>query len=241
MTAIKDAMKKAGFDTVTAELRGLIKSAMDKCKGNIERALAEFKRAEKTASMRDEIERFYFVNHLPTMRDQVETDSQKGCVPHDGGGGQSAGETQLNPASLAAVINVRKHVRSRPRSPELRDFESEMKINAVFRSRFVNDRPIGLLAWGELKSLALETAFSAISIIQQKKTEVENAVLMRYLDDTYQVADHSRLVHEVASPSKFRECEKRASEETPRLIERCMKEFAHSVTTPEVLDATPQN
>jgi hypothetical protein len=69
MTALKDALQKAGYDTVTADLRRMINDAMDKAKNNVPRALAAFRQAEKTEAHWDEIERYYFVNNLPQARD----------------------------------------------------------------------------------------------------------------------------------------------------------------------------
>lgn len=154
---MKEAFKKAGFDAITIELRGLILDAMKKCHDNIPRAFDAFQKMTKSNEQRTEIERYYFTNHLPSADSQSLVDAKGLNASANGaGGGQFANEHQGSVATSGAV-HVRKHERRRPRSTELREFEGVLKINAVFQSRVIDGRMVGLLAWGESWKDALVT------------------------------------------------------------------------------------
>lgn len=234
------------YDTTTAALRKLIADAMEQTTDNVPRALAIFQQTKKTDAMRNELERFYFVNNLPKAHssghDPSETQISAAAAVGQPGSSQGAIDTHARNAasgrpSLAKPVHVKKHRRNRPQSKELRDFEAEHAINAVFTSRMVNGRPIGMIAWGELTTLTSEIAVSAASFLQRGADATETALLLHYLKQSYaQVQDHTQLIHEIVSPATFRECEKRAREMLPRLIEAGMQYHVGNVKNPEQID-----
>lgn len=238
MTALREALNKVGFDPTTAELCRMISEAMVKCHRNYLRALHEFQRMKKTPEMQRELERYYFMNHLPG-KSQSDADTQHMSASPDGAGGDQLTSAPRRTFAATGLINVRKHKRSRPRTTGLRTAEANVRIDAVFKSRTINGRYIGMLAWGELTTIASETAIYAASPLQQGKEMTETALLLHYLRNSYQVEDHSRLVHEVVSPTRFAECEKLAKEMAPLLIARAMQQFASTVKNPEAIDAHP--
>ena len=206
MTAIKDALAKAGMDTGKLDLRAAATEALDAAKGNVERAVLRFAAIlAKRSELREAIARDY-LDRLAAER-----------------GLQQPEETIDAPA--AGSIKVREHkVRQhRRRTHEERQAALQgagraAASMATAYDRQIDGRSIGDLRWGELQALRHENAINAASYLRFGTEATANFILLDKIEAHVRVTDHGTKVKDVISEAQLQLLADEADGEAPRWI-----------------------
>jgi hypothetical protein len=214
MTAIRDAMAKAGIDTAAADLRTRAHEALKFNRGNVSIA------AEKFTTM------------LMKRRDLV------GSLALD-----YLKRIAAEPEVVAAIavdarpkdVNVRRHARHRKRTTAER--EAALRVAGIgveairdALSHRVNDRPIGDFAWGELGTMVMENARDAASYLRLGTEATANALLLFKIKNHARVEDHEMRIRQVISASDMQLFIDEAYAEAPRVVEVGMRNYAKTVS-----------
>jgi hypothetical protein len=213
MTAIKDAMTKAGIDTAAAELRTAAHDVLKFNRGNIAVAAGKF-----TAMLmkRRDLVRSLALQYLQRIAAEPEV--------------VAAIAVNVRPKD----VKVKQHQRHRKRTTAER--EAALRVAGISAdairdalSHRVNDRPVGDLAWGELGTMVLENARDASSYLRLGTEATANALLLFKIKNHAQVDDHEMTIRQVISAADMEVMIDEAYTEAPRVVEIGMHNYARTV------------
>lgn len=224
MTAIKDAMKKAGFDTASAELRALALEALRHHKGDIAKAAPKL-----AATLRKRGDLLEAV-----ARDVLLQAQATGAPPVKVSG------------STIPEHDRRAHRRQLPRSTE--DKAAALRVagehvealRSVFDRRLTDGRSIGELAWGELRRMVHDNAMDAASHLRLGTYAAENVIILDKIEAHASVDDHTTKVREIIPEAQLHQFIEDARIEAPRLIELGMHRFARTLEDRRSAQVTQQ-
>jgi len=214
MTAIRDAMNRAGFDTAAAELRTLTLQALKLNRGNVNKAAAKLS---------------------PVVAKRVDL---IGWLVHD-----YVSRIAAEPETVATIavderpkdVKVKQHARHRTRTTAEREAAFRVAglgveaIRDAFSHR-VNDRPVGDMAWGELGTMVMENARDAASYLRLGTEATANALLLFKIKNHARVDDHSMMIRQVISSTDLQAMIDDARAEAPRVVELGMHNYARTVS-----------
>jgi hypothetical protein len=136
----------------------------------------------------------------------------------------------------AKPIAVRAHRRQRKRTATERAAamhvagEQVAALRSVF-DRQIDGRPIGDLAWGELRAMVHANAVNAASYLRLGTNATEDAILLDKIEAHARVDNHATRIREIISAAQLEEYVAQAQREAPRLIELGMKQYAATIET----------
>jgi hypothetical protein len=214
MTAIRDAMTKAGIDTAAAELRTRAQEALKFNRGNVGIA------ADKFTAM------------LMKRRDLVGSLALQYLQ-------RIAAEPEVVAAIAVDVrpkdVKVKQHARHRKRTTAER--EAALRVAGIgveairdALNHRVNDRPIGDFAWGELGTMVMENARDAASYLRLGTEATANALLLFKIKNHARVEDHEMRIRQVISATDMQVFIDEARAEAPRVVELGMHNYARTVS-----------
>lgn len=215
MTAIKDALTKAGVDTAAAELRTRAREALQFNRGNVGAA------AEKLTNMlmkRRDLVGSLALQYLQTLAADPDVTA-------------AIAVQEKRPRD----VKVKSHARHRRRTTAEKDAALRVAgaevaaLRGVFDHR-VNGRPIGDLAWGELGAMIDDNAGDASAFLRLGTEATANALLLLKVQQFAQVADHSTKVKQVLSASQLQKLMDESAAEAPRWVQAGMAKYARAVS-----------
>ena len=213
MTAIRDAMTRAGVDTTGAELRAAALDALKNNRGNVEKAAMQL--GALVIKRRDLLRTLTldFVRRLAGEPEALER--------------VAVTERQRD-------VTVDRHKRHRRRTREeraaaLRVAAGEADAMRSVFDRRVNGRPIGDLAWGELTKMVQNNADDAASFLKLGIDYAANALLLRKVKSFAQVEDHATPVRRIITAVQLQTFIDEAEREAPLVVEAGMREYAQTI------------
>lgn len=212
MTAIKDAMQKAGFDTTNTELYRLEVEAIRNHGGNALKAVPKF---AALLRKRDELLEALVRKELLAIA-----------------AGMSIPLPDVNVrGSRTGSYRRGGYQRHRPRSDEeraaaLRAAAARTEaLQSVFDRRRFHGRALGDFAWGELEGLIATSQRDATESLRLGTEGVEMMLIGAQCLSYTQVSDHSLKVREVIPASQALIFEDQARRRAPELILQGMQKY----------------
>lgn len=124
------------------------------------------------------------------------------------------------------------HKRARPRTlaektAALHVAETEVDaLRSIYDQRKIDGRPIGDLAWGELRTMVHFNAISAGSLLRLGNEATENALLLDKIEGYAMVQDHLTKIREIVPEAELQRFIEEARQEAPRVVEIGMRNYA---------------
>lgn len=208
MTAIRDALTRAGINTAGIELKKMATEALRSNGGSVEQATVKMTRSMRK---RDDL-------LAALVRDFLQ---------------RVAAETPV--AAREKKVDVREHKRQRPRTAAERSGAlvaagtAVQALRSIFEQRIIDGRPIGDLRWGELRAMVHANASSAASYLRLGTEATENAILLDKIEAFAQVEDHSTKIRQVLTAQDLERLDAEAQREAPRLVEMGMRYYTTTV------------
>jgi hypothetical protein len=216
MTAIRDALTRAGINTAGAELHARTAEALKFHRGDVDMA------ARKLATMLVKRRNLFDALVLDHVRRVAADPTVAAAIAAD----------------MPKDVRVKKHDRHRrrteaERAAALRVAGSESEIVGSVFERRINGRFIGDLAVRELNAMVMHNAFDAAGFLKLGTDSVANAILLHSVQDfvaqTYAQADGATLVRNVIPAATLQALIDDAESEAPRFVEKRMRDYARAV------------
>ena len=211
MTAMKDAMHKAGVDTASSELYTRAVEALRAHNGSAVKAAPKF---AELLRKRDDL-------LLAVARNVLLRAAADMQIPLPG----------TIDISTSRSSRRKEHQRHRPRTDAERTAAMQVMamqneaLRSVFDRRRIGGRPMGELAWGELDGVIQASERNAVELLRLGTTEVENILIAAQCRGYAQVADHSTKIGEVITASQGLLFEDEARRRAPELIAQGMARY----------------
>jgi hypothetical protein len=227
MTAIKDALQKAGLDVAAAELHTFAVQAIRGHAGSAADAAGKFEiLLRKRPDLFNALVRGYLlqvagdmkvagelITPLPAPRDvkvSKMTIPEHGRRAHQRSRRRTAGEK-------AAAMRVAGQMNEALRS--------------VFDRRVIDGRAIGDLAWGELGTLVDANANNAASYLRLGTEATENAIILDKVHAHANVQDHRTKVRDVLTEAQLMQFIEDARAEAPLVVQMGMHHYRETIRT----------
>ena len=225
MTAIKDALQKAGLDVAASELHSSAVQAIRGHAGSAADAAGKFARLLRSrADLFDALVRGYLLQvagdmklagdpiaPLPAPRD---VRVSKMTIPqHDRRAHQRS--RRRTATEKAAAIRVAGQINEALRS--------------VFDRRVIDGRAIGDLAWGELGTLVDANANNAASYLRLGTDATENAIILAKVHAHANVQDHRTKIRDVLTEEQLKQFEEEARAEAPLVVQMGMHRYRETI------------
>jgi hypothetical protein len=241
MTAIKDALKKAGLDTARAELTLFASDAL-RMHGGPEKAHAFFWRMLKKRLDLCEVIASDFLFDFAAK--SGEAGAAAGQLIADTHGSHADGGTaSIRKATVkVAAYDVGTYKR-RPPSAKEAAREAAMAGAAamadVYSSRLIDGRPIGDLSWKELGLLVGENAMRAASFILLGTEAAENAIILHKIANWASVDNQEARVRDVIKAEQLKTFIAEAQREAPAVLARLQNHVSNTLKSRTAIeDAT---
>jgi hypothetical protein len=225
MTAIEDAMKKAGMKTGESELYVAACDALRLHGGNAAKAATKFARM-----LRGRTDLLELLAREYLARVALDMTSTKG----DEATAQAAEPQKAHPKKSTGKVKVSGYDVQpyQRRTPEQRAAETAAWLtsaDAVFETRRINDTALGDLRWRELRALVHENALNAASYLRLGTEATEIAILLDKIDSYAVVSEEEKKVRDIVPAKVLVQFIDEARVEAPQLVEAGMRLYAKHV------------
>jgi hypothetical protein len=231
MGSIESGLRKAGVDTAKVKLRAAAEKVLASSKTPRLAVLPFWKAVNADRDMRDAL----LLDYLERVAsDHSSGDDHAHVAAARGEDGtqpivEPIGGLSHPPDFSEKPVKVAEYRRKLPSERKAAIDVMLRSADAVFRSRLINDKPIGELTYGQLASLVKDSASSAVSHLRLGTEATENAIILDLIAKNGVPSDHSTKVKDLVTPEKLDEFIRVAQIEAPKLIERGMKRTAKMI------------
>jgi hypothetical protein len=215
MTAIRDALTKAGIDTAGAELRTRAREALKLNRGNVGVAADKLTALLMKTKRRDLVGALVlqYVQRI-AAEPEVVAENAVDARPKD--------------------VTVKQHDRHRKRTTAER--EAALRVAGITAEAIndalgyrVNGRRVGDLAWAELGTMVHDNAKDAASFLRLGTEATANALLLFKIKNHAQVEDQTMTIRQVISADAMQSMIDAAYAEAPRVVKLGMENYERRV------------
>ena len=220
MTAMADAMKKAGVNTATSGVYTVACEHLKQAGNSPQKAASAFARVLRGRSD------FLLVvaqHYLTSVAADMAGKPDDRTVEKE-----SVADPGPKP-SARRLIPVREHKRRTPEQVAAEKQAWAASAAAIYDTRQVNGMPIGSIKWHELQAICHDNAMSAASYLRLGTEATENALLLNKISAYAVVSEMDRTVRDVVPAEVVARLADEARVEAPHLIETGMRLYADHV------------